>query len=89
MTDTHYFVKVCRNCARLTLLHRAMDLAASFIGESIIFTAAMAAVIFETVRKRVDDGQKVEAVEQKFRNLQNELDELKKTVGAILPEKKP
>lgn len=41
----------------------AIDLAANFIGETIIFSVAVTAILIESVRKKMDEDRKVEKVE--------------------------
>lgn len=48
---------------------RAIDLAANFIGESILFSVACAAVMIEYSRKRIDDREKGQQLHEEFATL--------------------
>jgi predicted RNase H-like nuclease (RuvC/YqgF family) len=59
---------------------RAIDLAASFISESIIFGAAVAAVVAETYRKRLDDTEKRAITKEQQDKLENTLKSLEEQI---------
>jgi hypothetical protein len=52
-------------------------LAANFIGETIIFSVASAAIILEYARKRMDDAEKNAVMQQRFEKLEKDLAELR------------
>ena len=69
---------------------RAIDLAANFIGESIIFSVAVLVVTIEAYRKRIEDREKHEqaaqtqaALELRIAKIEEQMQEMQSALTAI------
>lgn len=56
---------------------RAIELAAGLAGEAVIFGVAVAAILVEFYRKKMDDVEKSAHLDERFQAMQIQIDELK------------
>lgn len=67
---------------------KAVELAANFIGESIIFSVAVLAVVAEAYRKRLEDQTKQEQSSKARAELEARIDVLERQISQLLPPQK-